>query len=463
MTLAAAETPEPTLQPRPKPGPKPRSAAQIAASRANGARSRGPVTASGKARASRNAVRHGLLAAVDVAMPNEDPNGFRRLRNGLLADLPAGADSLTRLLVERLAGAFWRLARADRLEGEILAVAAGYAARRDSPLDWTRIDLDRYTRLRARTETGFFRLVQALERRRAAAVAEGDGNEVRAAPLAEPAPCRDPHRPGALAPLLGLDDLVRKRRRQLGLPEHDPAAPVEAAPPRPASPAPVEAGTIAAAPTPPAARARVLDPSIATAPPPGFVDPATMPEPDRPGDRRLAGEADPGRRGVPSDAIANRPNEPEPTAATSPSAAPAATGRAMPRAPSPVAPPLPTTTIARSDPCPPPFDPRIPPALRPRRRPLGLPADLTGAVRLPEPRPEPVPPRRPTAQQGPPPGRPPARALPPAPDPAALLATTRRRWAPQAPPLAAAPGVAPPVGRSPAAGPGGGGPPCAPP
>ena len=42
--------------------PRPRSPAQIEAARKNGARSRGPVTAAGKARASRNALKHGLAA-----------------------------------------------------------------------------------------------------------------------------------------------------------------------------------------------------------------------------------------------------------------------------------------------------------------------------------------------------------------------------------------------------------------
>ena len=55
-----------------------RSERQILASRANGARSRGPVTAEGKRRSSRNAVSHGLLAEV-VVLPGESQDAFCRL------------------------------------------------------------------------------------------------------------------------------------------------------------------------------------------------------------------------------------------------------------------------------------------------------------------------------------------------------------------------------------------------
>ena len=57
--------------------PAARSPAQIEASRRNGARSKGPVTAEGKARASRNALKHGLSAMEPLVLEDEVPTTSR--------------------------------------------------------------------------------------------------------------------------------------------------------------------------------------------------------------------------------------------------------------------------------------------------------------------------------------------------------------------------------------------------
>jgi hypothetical protein len=66
--------------------PKPRTAAQIAASKSNGAKSRGPISAAGKDRARFNALKHGLLAK--VLSPPSDCRGhdklFRQIREQLV-------------------------------------------------------------------------------------------------------------------------------------------------------------------------------------------------------------------------------------------------------------------------------------------------------------------------------------------------------------------------------------------
>ena len=93
---------------------------QARASRKNGAKSRGPRTSQGKARASRNALKHGLRAGKHVLLPDEDSDEFEALELALFEELaPEGA--LQGLLAGRIARAAWRLARAERIEVEMFA------------------------------------------------------------------------------------------------------------------------------------------------------------------------------------------------------------------------------------------------------------------------------------------------------------------------------------------------------
>ena len=95
------------------------SSARAAASRANGSRSRGPRTVAGKARSSRNALKHGLRAHKHVLLHDEDPAELAALETALVEDVaPEGA--LQGTLALRLASAAWRMTRADRLEADIL-------------------------------------------------------------------------------------------------------------------------------------------------------------------------------------------------------------------------------------------------------------------------------------------------------------------------------------------------------
>ena len=101
---------------------RPRSPAQIEASRRNGARSRGPVTAEGRARASRNALKHGLAALHHVAVEGEDAAELEALTGRLLAEL-APESELEARLVRRMAIAFWKGERAERMEAALIAAA----------------------------------------------------------------------------------------------------------------------------------------------------------------------------------------------------------------------------------------------------------------------------------------------------------------------------------------------------
>ena len=88
---------------------------KIAANRANGAKSKGPVTPEGKRRSSQNSVRHGVLANT-VLLDHEERRFFDELIQGLEADLqPQG--TLESTLVETMAVARWRQMRVWATEG----------------------------------------------------------------------------------------------------------------------------------------------------------------------------------------------------------------------------------------------------------------------------------------------------------------------------------------------------------
>ncbi len=91
---------------------------RILAARANGARSRGPKTPQGKARSSRNALRHGFLSA-RVAVDPQSSNSFREMFDLLVARLSPGDDAEL-ALIQEMASASWRLRRAWAMETGLL-------------------------------------------------------------------------------------------------------------------------------------------------------------------------------------------------------------------------------------------------------------------------------------------------------------------------------------------------------
>lgn len=102
------------------------SPAKVAANRRNGAMSRGPVTEPGKAISGRNAIKHGLCAAIPV-LPGEDPTALENRRAAWIDALgPTNAVEL--FLVENAVAASWGLDRARRLEAQAAVAAAPQAA-----------------------------------------------------------------------------------------------------------------------------------------------------------------------------------------------------------------------------------------------------------------------------------------------------------------------------------------------
>jgi hypothetical protein len=112
----------PISEPAAAPPPRPRSPTQIAAARQNGARSRGPVSPEGKARAARNALRHGLTAMKHLVLDDEDEAELEALTQRLMDEIGPTGEVEARL-VQRLAAAFWKGERAERLEAALFAAA----------------------------------------------------------------------------------------------------------------------------------------------------------------------------------------------------------------------------------------------------------------------------------------------------------------------------------------------------
>lgn len=94
---------------------------RLAANRANAQLSTGPSTAEGKAVASRNATRHGLLSA-RMFLDDEDPAEFHALCAELDRSLKP-ADAIEGALIERIAVTLWRQRRLVASEAATLALA----------------------------------------------------------------------------------------------------------------------------------------------------------------------------------------------------------------------------------------------------------------------------------------------------------------------------------------------------
>ena len=88
------------------------------AARANGAKSRGPVTPQGRAASSRNSLRHGFTAA-SVVLPTESSEDFQALLDSYLDHFDPHSGVETDL-IQAMAAARWRLRRLCTIETTLL-------------------------------------------------------------------------------------------------------------------------------------------------------------------------------------------------------------------------------------------------------------------------------------------------------------------------------------------------------
>jgi hypothetical protein len=93
---------------------------RILSSRANGARSQGPVTPEGKARSSRNATAHGLLSDL-VVLDGESVEGFDALYDAFVEKFDP-ADDVEEALIEEIAASYWRVRRAWATETRVIDI-----------------------------------------------------------------------------------------------------------------------------------------------------------------------------------------------------------------------------------------------------------------------------------------------------------------------------------------------------
>ena len=136
----------------PAAAPRRRTPAQIEASRRNGARSRGPVTEEGKAKASRNALKHGLTAMHHLVLEDEVPDALEALIATVAEETGATTEIESRL-ARRLAIALWKGERAERIEVALFDAApklrppqTGFQWEEADPL--TTFDVKRFNAIR---------------------------------------------------------------------------------------------------------------------------------------------------------------------------------------------------------------------------------------------------------------------------------------------------------------------------
>src|SRR5258705_13929380 len=87
--------------------------------RVNGAKSQGPKTAEGRAKSSRNAVKHGLFSRNPLVLECENDDDFQQLHDSQM-EIHQPATPAEKDLVDQMVAARWRILRLQGIESDIL-------------------------------------------------------------------------------------------------------------------------------------------------------------------------------------------------------------------------------------------------------------------------------------------------------------------------------------------------------
>lgn len=101
---------------------------KLAANRKNALKSTGPKSVIGKARSSRNSLKHGILATAPILPKLENRGAWKEHLDGLFKSI-APVGYLEQMLTVRLAIVSWRLSRVVRCEAEVASSAVTAAGR----------------------------------------------------------------------------------------------------------------------------------------------------------------------------------------------------------------------------------------------------------------------------------------------------------------------------------------------
>jgi hypothetical protein len=136
------------------------STRQLAANRANAAKSTGPKTAAGKAASRGNATRHAILSADLAATHDEDARHLDALRADFAAEL-APVGPLEAALCDRVVSALWRLRRVQAAEVRVCNDDAKYEA---EPFTASRDTFATLTRYEVTLERSLYAALHELQR-----------------------------------------------------------------------------------------------------------------------------------------------------------------------------------------------------------------------------------------------------------------------------------------------------------